>query len=73
MTNVAALGRWVLAAGIASGGVYLVYQWDAGAAWFLAVTILLGTLIARPGDLANFTATITGILAPAKGTIDGRR
>lgn len=64
--NAAAVGRWLVAAGVAAGGVYLVYQWDTGAGWFLALLILLGVLIARPGYLANLTATLEGIIGPGK-------
>lgn len=66
--TIAQVGGWVAAAGIAAGGVYLVSQVNGTAAWFLVLTILLGTLIARPGYLSTATATITGILAPTKGT-----
>lgn len=58
------VGRWVAAAGITAGSVYVVSQWSPAAAWWLVLIILLGTLIARPGYLATATKTIETILGP---------
>lgn len=61
---------WGVAILIASSGVWFAMQYDRGAAWSLAILIVLGVLIMRDSGLPQFQSFITNVLGtPASKTV----
>jgi hypothetical protein len=70
--------QWMIGILIVAGGVWLATQWNAEAAWYLAILIVLGVLIKRDAALTALNELLSTIFggnaqstAPVTGGLPG--